>query len=549
MKLQLAYQSVQPTTSKPVYNLASLPVTWFDVSDSDVTGLDGLILTDSREEGNQVMRKISGDITCRNATKDLILYEIYNNNAQYMWVRIYDCECNSWIFRGQIQRDKIEWCSNGCDISTRFSEYDEVTDAYLSLNNVLDYDNYLTIGEHFLNFPIRFSSGVSQYFRYMEGVRIGGLLEATIENSTAYVFISSIVNRQTDLNGWTGDNYNYTPSSSTLQQNLNPYYHAYLLNDDISKPLKESEIGNKIRFEHRYTKTTKQFLEMLKPLFNADYLIKKVGSVVQFIFERKDYFYNNSVIWKDCSDYNACFEIDDRNMFAYANMQWQSLSFGEEQEDVALYKELYNNIVEWNNPVNPLQKDEYTSFLGFAWMPLFGFYVNSEMEDCLNLRKKDMIAPPSICIAGENFSSSGEFNNVYLGSYDTTKYIGRVHKANSALWFNGDVAQATSETGYTSPSLYLADYEDCNLYDNFHFVENPRNIANHRGVYGKYQRKWLRFSLEIDFTCEEFLSFQNDSSIYINVFGTKTKALVNTIEWTFRQNGNYRGTAKINGII
>jgi hypothetical protein len=555
MKLQLAYQSVQPVTSKPVYNLASLPVTWFDVPEQDVEGLEELTLNCERQDGNQVMRKMSGDIKFYNSTKDLLLTNFYDNNAQYMWVRFYDCECGVWIFKGQITRDKIEWCTDNCYILARATEYDDVTDAYLSLNNVLDYDTYKIIGEKFLNFPIKLGL-VGTRYKYQEGARIGGLLSATIANQPNFIFASGILNSTNSLNGWTGDNYNYTPAGHSYQSNLNPYYHAYLLNNDVSKPLKEADIGNKIRLEHRYVKTTKQFLEQLKPIFNADYLLKSVGGVVQFIFERKDYFYYNSVIWKDCTDYQLCFEIDNRNMFAYANMQWQMLSAGEDDLDTATFKELYNDIVEWNNPVNPIQKDEYGAYCSFGWMPLFGhsdYTTSNNLYDCLALKGKSVIAPPSICIAGYNtIDFSNEFNPINLGQYDSSIYASAVHKANSAMWFNGNYRQAVTDVGkdnlWANISIYsgngLSNYEDCNLYDNFHFIENPRNVPNHRGVYGKYQRKWLKYSLTIDFSCAEYLSYQNDSAIMINVFGTPTKAIIESIEFNFKDR-----TARITGII
>jgi len=548
MRIQLAYQSVVPITSKPVYNLSSLPVTWFDIADEDVIGLDEFVLTDERENGNQVMRKISGDLLFYNATKDLILSNFYENNAQYMWARVYDCVCDTWIFKGQITRDKIEWCSGDCFLRTRISEYNEVTDAYLSLNNPMDYDNYLAIGENIINFPSRFSSGISAYFKYFEGVRIGGILKATIENQPEFVFISSILNTKNSLNGWTGDNYNYSPSSYTYQSDLNPYYYAYLLNCDVSPLLKERYIGNHIRDEHKYTKNTKQFFEMLKPVFNADYLIKKTGSVVQFIFERKDYFYQSALIWKDCTDYNVCFEIDNRNMYAYFKMDWTQLGFSVEIPNTEYYNKQYNDIREWNNPVNPLQKDEYSAYITYSWMPFFGYYTGSTvLEDCLNMKGRQTISPPSILIAGYNRYNSTDVEFIFdgLGGYDPTKYSSPVHHSNSPMWANGNCDEIF---GTYKPNA-LAHYEDCNLYDNFHFVENPRNIANSRGNFGKYQRKWLRYSLTIDFTCDEFLSFQPDSAIYINVFGSSTKAIIDTIEWTFKGDETYRGIAKITGRI
>jgi len=548
MKIQLGYPSIQPITPKPVYNLSYLPVTWFDVPSGDVVGLENLILECEREENNQVMRKMSGDLLFYDATKDLLLTHFYNNNGEYMWIRIYDCECDVWIFKGMIKRDKIEWCSNECFVRTRASQYDEITDAYNSLNNVLDYDAYLASSEHIWNFASRFTTGLTTYYKYMEGVRIGGLLSNSIASMPYFVFNSSILQSINNLNGWTGDKYYYSARTNTTQIDKNPYYFACLLNNDISPLLKEADIGNKIRFEHRYTRTIRQFLEELKLVFNADYLIRKVGTFIQFIFERKDYFYYNSTIWKDCTNYDCCFEIDDRNKYSYANLKWQTLGFAEELTDSDQYKDQYNNIVEWNNPPSPSQNQEYNAYLPYVWMPLFGYKGYPVLQNCINIKGKNLIAPPAICIAGDNLhytTTTGitEFVHLDLGTFDATNYGCTVHKANSAMYFNGDINEAFTNYGDPMPD-YLETYEDCNLYDNFHFIESPRNIPNSRGYRSKYSYKNLRFTMTVDFSCDDYLAFTSESAVLINVNGATVKGIIKSASFNFQKR-----TVTLKGII
>jgi len=547
MKLELAYPTVTLSGNPTPYNLSSTIPTWFPVNGDDIVGLDDLTLETSREEGNQIKKTMSGDLLFYDnvgGTKTLILTAFYNSPTpvDYMWCRIYDCECDLWIFKGQITRDKIEWCSGDCFVKCRATQYDETTDAYNSLNNVLNYDAYLADpSEHILNFLVRNGDSESGASHYQESVRVGGLLRNSIESLPEFVFKSSILNSPTGLNGWTGEQYGITSILGEVGD-INIYYHSYLINADISRGIKDTITGNVIRFEHRYIRTIKEFLQELKTIYNADYMIKMVGSQVHFIFERKDYFFQASEVWKDCTNYNTCFEIDNRNQYAYGDFKWSTQANSSDAVDVNLEYGMYNRISEWNNPVSPIQKDAYSVFTQYGNAPVGDGYGNQ----FISMRKPYTFSVPSLAIPGD-FSGIAPLGPYYtLGTYSTPQYTARLYDLNSPFYFNGNLASVYSEyTGLgLGSSLTYSRYRDVNLYDCFHFIENPRNTPNHLGYTSKYSKKYLRFNVEVEFTCAEYLAFTSDSAVMIDVFGTPSKAMIENVDWDFKKR-----TCKIRGII
>ena len=547
MKLELAYPTATLPGNPIPYNLSRTTPIWFPVNGDDISGLDNLTLESSKEEGNQIKRTMSGDLLFYDnvgGTKTLILTAFYDSPTpvDYMWVRIYDCECGEWIFKGQITRDKIEWCSGDCFVKCRASQYDEITDAYNSLNNVLNYDAYeADVTETYINLPSYDSPAPNMLF--YESVRVGGLLRNTIQYLPEFVFRSSILDSPTGLNGWTGDTYGIDMDAygtlpvdgyDTIEMpmgNTNPYHYTYLINSDVSKPLKIRDTSNNLRFEHRYLRTVKQFFEELKTVYNADYMIKMVGSQVHFIFERKDYFFQTSTIWKDCTNYNACFEIDNRNQYAYANCSYQQSSTNASEVSDPLLNAQYRAIVEWNNPISPIQKDAYMAQVMYGSVP-----VKKDSPGIMQFRQKAYLAPAVLVIPGAAAAWLEGPKNI--GIPTPPHYTDTVLDMNRPLWFIGNI------TKVFYPDSTESHYYNCNLFDCFHFIENPRDAPNHVGYKSKYSKKYLRFNVEVEFTCAEYLAFSNDSAVMIDVFGTPSKATIENVDWDFKKR-----TCKIRGII
>jgi hypothetical protein len=552
MKLELAYPTPVIGGVPTPYNLSRTTPTWFSVSNDDIVGLNELHLECTKEEGNQVKRKMTGDLLFYDnvgGVRTMLLNAFYNTSTpiDYMWVRIYDCDCKEWIFKGQITRDKLEWCSGGTNVGTsncfvrcRATEYDEVTDAYNSLNNILNYDAYEADPlEHYINIPNVDTSAFVVETTYQPSVRVGGLLKNSIASLPEFKFVSSILESPTGLNGWTGDLYGVDMSVYSLMSwdgagtvampmgNTNPYHYTYLLNCDITKGKKLSLVGDFISEEHRYVKTIKDFLRDLTTVFNADYLVKKVGTDVHFVFERKDYFHQYSTVWKDCTAYNVCFQLDNRNRYSYADIRFSTPSsfFGEEGTGYASL--VYRLIKEWNNPVSPIQKDSYSALNTFAGIPC------SRSQE-LQLQKKYISTPPALLIPGAVQLGFGDS----IGTYDLPNYTNRVFDQNRPFYVIGDVLKAAF------PSVTASNYYNCNLYDCFHFIENPRNAPNNLGYTSRYSKKYLRFEVEVQYTCAEYLAFSNDSAVLIDVFGTPTKGTIENVDFDV-----INKTCKITGTI
>jgi hypothetical protein len=256
-----------------------------------------------------------------------------------------------------------------------------------------------------------------------------------------------------------------------------------------------------------------------------------VGSQVHFIFERKDYFFQTSSIWKDCTNYNVCFEIDNRNQYAYANCSYQQGTSNANDVSDPLLNAQYRAIVEWNNPVSPIQKDAYMAQVLYGSVP-----VNKDSVGIMEFKQKAYLTPAVLVIPGAVSTSLSSPKNI--GVPTPPYYTDTVLDMNRPLWFIGNI------TKVFYPDSTESKYYNCNLFDCFHFIENPRDAPNHVGYKSKYSKKYLRFNVEVEFSCAEYLAFTNDSAVMIDVFGTPSKATIENINWDFKKR-----TCKIRGII
>jgi hypothetical protein len=191
----------------------------------------------------------------------------------------------------------------------------------------------------------------------------------------------------------------------------------------------------------------------------------------------------------------------------------------------------YRAIVEWNNPVNPIQKDAYMAQVMYGSVP-----VDRDSGSVMQLKQKAYLAPAVLVIPGLVTKLSGASNNI--GVPYTPHYEDFVLDANRPLWFIGNIIEAFN------PRDTSSNYYNCNLFDCFHFIENPRDAPNHVGYKSRYSKKYLRFNVEVEFTCAEYLAFSNDSAVMIDVFGTPSKAVIENVDWDFKKR-----TCKIRGII
>ena len=504
------------------YRLADSTIAWFEATDP--SGVQNVKIKVEKKDDSQFKVKASGELLFYNEDKDFILKNLVTNLPSpdsYVWLRLYDDCCNEDIFIGHITADLIEWCTNECFVKCNAKEYTKITDAFNFIkNNVIIYDDVDT-----LHFPYR-KRLTSLSTRYIPSANLRDLLVKNLQRANI-VFKSDILNNPI-LNQWTGDNYQDF-------NGINPYVHTYLVSAEFTQG--EQTPTETIDPDNVMLESIKGFLDRLKDVYNADYWIIDVGGQKVLEFERSDYFTYKATNWSDARNLGVCLEVDDKNKYAYFDGKWQK-NFHNDSDDKKMHY-AYNEIVEWNRPVNPL-------FSGAKKVSLSFSYAEVDMTDgsgfdVLNLDKSGLCTSPMLVISqvapNRNLSAS-----IYRMRNDTN-FLASVHnnpypsleiyyEYNSPYWFSNDSVtnghdEFVTTMGLMRPYVYT-------LFDNFHFIDNPRNLPNGRGYFSKKRRLGYKFKLDIDFDCVLFNSFDVNSGILLNIDGVDVTALATSLEFDFK---------------
>jgi hypothetical protein len=76
------------------------------------------------------------------------------------------------------------------------------------------------------------------------------------------------------------------------------------------------------------------------------------------------------------------------------------------------------------------------------------------------------------------------------------------------------------------------------LYDNFHFIDDPRRRPNNRGFEAKEPYKSFEYEINVDFNCEMLSTFDIDNSIITK----QGKAIMEEVRFSFKdRNLNIKG--------
>lgn len=209
----------------------------------------------------------------------------------------------------------------------------------------------------------------------------------------------------------------------------------------------------------------KSFLDEVAQPFNAAWDIS--NSILRF--ERVDYF-KNQIPWFDVTTYptemviSECYEWAKKRRPAYANIGYQRDAVdwcGSEANN------LWSDIVEWNNPVNPIQKGEFTKLFNFStarfrgdaierdvlsnyrWAP-FGIGQNIKENEDVMIMNSGTSFSPKLLIWDGNDINHALIRRYAISAYNTDQF-------NYPMWVDAD--------------------RPGNLYDRFWQIENPRNAS------------------------------------------------------------------------
>lgn len=516
------------------YTLAEYTLAWFECDNAD--GVQGVKISIEKKEDNQYKVKATGEMHFYGSDKEFILEKLITGTSpmyipdNYVWLKLYDDCCGEIIFQGHITADLINWCANDCYVKCNAKEYTKRTDAFNFIkNSVLSYENVSK-----LDIPYR-KRLLASSKRYHPSPLLKDILIKNLAiNNIA--FSSSILNN-TVLNQWTGDNYQDF-------NGINPYTYTYLVNADFEQGNKD--LGGDFIVNNQMIDTIKGLLDKLKDVYNADYWIREIGGIKTLEFERKDYFNYYADVWQDLTSKNVCYEIDEKSRYAFFEGKWQR-NIGNDSDDQESYL-VYNNIVEWNKPVNPTQSGRRAINLAFSYAEIDIADGDTGYDD-LNLDKTGLLSAPTLVISQTkpNVGAQATFYRMRntTNGYSSPMYDGysldvKAMEYNSPYWFSNESwfkKKWLNDTRTILPYVY-------SLYDNFHFIDNPKNLQNGRGYTSKNRKFGLKWSYEMDFDCDMFTSYDETSGVLLSIFGQEVVAMIESAEYDFKKR-----TLKLKGKV
>ena len=336
-----------------------------------------------------------------------------------------------------------------------------------------------------------------------------------------------------------------TFQSSILNDASSVYYHAVLFAAEVEKGRpNQSTTYRLIQANKPLLTLTGLLTDYLKPVFNADWRV--IGNVL--LFERKDYFSSLST-WISAPDLldqgriidqKICFNWTDKDRPAFGRFEWAS----DAQDYVGNEaKPRYDDIVEWNSPVSPLQSGEHFVSLPFA--PCrnrdddIEFDVHSFFANALGGAINAMFFG-----AFSSYENSLLMNQHTAFQYklliidpDSSPSFAKVMRTFPNGYTGGNLTDVDGNTiafdaRFNYP-LWFVENRDYNLYSNFHYIDNPR-------LPGATQ---FDFEFEFEFNCDEFVNFDFDKTIVINKGGQSYNAIPQEIEVDFiKRVINVKGT-------
>jgi len=258
--------------------------------------------------------------------------------------------------------------------------------------------------------------------------------------------------------------------SSIYNDPNSDYYNTVYVNAPIHKGTQESDITTYWIDENAPILSGLQLLDQLKPVFNAKYEI--VNS--KLIFERRDFFIPKTP-WLDLTTIDKdkivslCWKWSQRTRYSYANMYYQKDGVNWVGSEAV---SRWGDIVDWNNtPYSNLQKGEYKPLLEFGAcrfrddgidrdvltfyedLPTIGTLLK-KYKNAMLMNSHNSYLPMLLIWDGQNVenASCDKFVNISYGGL--AGVVGTNQYYNFPYWF---------KDGYPG-----------NLYDRFHYINNPR---------------------------------------------------------------------------
>lgn len=513
-----------------------------------------------KNESGEKAFSYTGDLVFEGADAKYIRAQLIDDpNAitNKVVLKFYD-ECCDRTYMFYIQAASVKWCEKDCTITAAATEFTKTEEQYTCLKNTLIWDDH-----------IGFKSKQHPRFAYCNELRpnwlhdcmiifflatatsllvlgpiIIGLVFAFNTINAVINLLNTLLPSSSQINNVTlggntsldfNDLQNYFnllvsfivgcgrkhPSplvrdyidnvckkcglsfvSSILNNPLSSYYNVCYVNAPINKGTLETD-------------NTTYWIEENAPLLNGLQLLKQMNGIFNgafdinnsvLTFEREDFFVPKTP-WLDLTTFDpdnteVCWNWTNKPRYSYGTFYYQkdAINFlgGE-----AIGR--WGDIVEWNNPYSPLQKDEFKPFIEFA-----------------ACRFRDDGIDRDVLSAYKNFPTIGpiikKYDNVMLFNahvcfmpmlliWDTNTPASNAKVDPTAAYFGGFADGPNGQNVgvnqfYNYPMWFREGYPN-NLYTNFWYIKNPR-VAG-----------WAAkdYKAKILFTCNELKNLNLDGMV------------------------------------
>jgi len=530
------YFGAQPAQYQSELEMQTYQPTWIELSGVD--GLEDFEITfrkaNSEDDSNNVTQEsISKELNFFDGSRNFLHEQLVVQKRELVYVKVEDdCPDCGLLHFGVIKRKNLKSCDCDDFYSAQINgiSKDEIIKARLesivvmntdlaSYYNPADSANTNTLFQMVQERP----SGTRLIDRYaIPAIPIRRIFN-DISSRLAMTAYSSIFFEYNRINDWSGDDYTPTQIPSGYNQ-YNPYFYLYLSYFPIlsqSKKQEQQGIGQNpddqnnntyfaggnwrpIKKENWLSWSAFAFFNRLAEVFNAQWRIRN-GHLE---FERKDYFSLGENLWLDLTNEKVCYAIQDFTDFAYLDIGFAG-SRGEVQSSlnprsavvcqsaiqqnpfIDLSTERLESLVDWQTQLSFVRKQGLIKRFEFGYAPA----VRYDGRNKIGL--KDGTTPyPILLTRAENSAINrafiwGDIGVLQHQNMTTDKYL-----------FN----HCTGE--------YTTDLIKENLYDNFHFIDDPNQSANSKGYFSKSRQLIYSFNIEeVPFNCTNFNNFDINKTV------------------------------------
>lgn len=513
------------------------------LSKNDYTASDISVDIQDSNESDQKQKTLSQEFEFTGDAFELIkatLIESPGAKLAFLSVKIFDdgcCDQDVLIFDGILQGSAVDWCWGECKCRGTFVEHTEKTKIFDCLKSTLLFDNhngFQSMSHPRMRYCVEMRPAIFQYAMLSIGVLINIILASLIPIVAVISVIISIINAIIDVLQSFGSNIEnidldgnsdtntleefqawrdrlndsligcsrshpspYVRSyisnvcskcgigfqSSIFTNPASDYFNTVLLSAPVEKGTKDPSV--KYIYENRPILSLTGFLAKLMPVFSADWDIIDNN----LVFEREDYFWNGpffvnyeSLNGVDRITDKLCFSFSDEDIPAYARLEYQvdALDWcGNEAKDI------YNNVVEWNQPFNEVQTGESATVLEFSMSRFRGDKIDPDvLEDFANVPwLSDSIAESQEALILPQGTAWNPKLLIIEPSNISDARVKRFHKPGIGIMddhvFNYPFIFSEHECAPNTE--YLSNVIGGSLYKRFHAWKNPK-ILSQKGL-------------------------------------------------------------------